>query len=99
MSQASFFYLKKEQTTLSGKTTISRQLLENKGEKTMVRYKAIIAYDGTNFNGFQKQPNGRTVQEEVEKHYKKWQTGKKSRSLVREGQMPEYMQSGKCYPF
>ena len=33
----------------------------------MVRYKAIIAYDGTNFNGFQKQPNGRTVQEEVEK--------------------------------
>lgn len=27
----------------------------------MVRYKAIIAYDGTNFNGFQKQPNGRTV--------------------------------------
>jgi tRNA pseudouridine38-40 synthase len=25
----------------------------------MVRYKAIIAYDGTNFNGFQKQPNVR----------------------------------------
>lgn len=33
----------------------------------MVRYKAIIAYDGTNFCGFQRQLNGRTVQEEVEK--------------------------------
>lgn len=33
----------------------------------MVRYKAIIAYDGTNFNGFQRQTSGRTVQEEVEK--------------------------------
>lgn len=33
----------------------------------MVRYKAIIAYDGTNFSGFQRQPNGRTVQEELEK--------------------------------
>lgn len=33
----------------------------------MVRYKAIIAYDGTNFRGFQRQPKGRTVQEEIEK--------------------------------
>lgn len=33
----------------------------------MVRYKATIAYDGTNFNGFQSQPQGRTVQEELEK--------------------------------
>lgn len=33
----------------------------------MVRYKAIIAYDGTRFNGFQSQPNGRTVQQEIEK--------------------------------
>ena len=33
----------------------------------MVRYKAIVAYDGTNFNGFQRQPHGRTVQEEIEK--------------------------------
>lgn len=32
----------------------------------MVRYKAIIAYDGTNFSGFQRQPNGRTVQAELE---------------------------------
>ena len=42
----------------------------------MVRYKAIIAYDGTNFNGFQKQPNGRTVQEEVEKTLQKMANGK-----------------------
>ncbi|HFF7705322.1 TPA: tRNA pseudouridine(38-40) synthase TruA [Enterococcus faecium] len=42
----------------------------------MVRYKAIIAYDGINFNGFQKQPNGRTVQEEVEKTLQKMANGK-----------------------
>lgn len=33
----------------------------------MIRYKAIIAYDGTNFSGFQRQLNARTVQEELEK--------------------------------
>lgn len=33
----------------------------------MPRYKAIIAYDGTNFHGFQSQPGGRTVQAEIEK--------------------------------
>ncbi|MDN6640027.1 MAG: tRNA pseudouridine(38-40) synthase TruA [Tetragenococcus sp.] len=33
----------------------------------MVRYKAVIAYDGTNFSGFQSQINGRTVQDELEK--------------------------------
>ena len=33
----------------------------------MTRYKAIIAYDGTNFVGFQKQNVGRTVQGELEK--------------------------------
>lgn len=37
----------------------------------MPRYKATIAYDGTNFNGFQAQPNGRTVQAELEKTLKK----------------------------
>ncbi|WP_426288464.1 tRNA pseudouridine(38-40) synthase TruA [Enterococcus durans] len=42
----------------------------------MTRYKAIIAYDGTNFNGFQKQPNGRTVQEEIEKTLTKMANGK-----------------------
>lgn len=33
----------------------------------MTRYKAIISYDGYNFAGFQRQPNARTVQEEIEK--------------------------------
>jgi tRNA pseudouridine38-40 synthase len=35
----------------------------------MTKYKAIIAYDGTDFNGFQSQPGDhtRTVQEELEK--------------------------------
>ena len=42
----------------------------------MTRYKAIIAYDGTNFNGFQKQPNGRNVQEEIEKTLTKMANGK-----------------------
>ena len=41
----------------------------------MVRYKAVIAYDGTKFNGFQRQPNGRTVQEEVEKTLQKMNNG------------------------
>jgi tRNA pseudouridine38-40 synthase len=42
----------------------------------MPRYKAIIAYDGTNFNGFQSQPDGRTVQGEVEKTLRKMNNGK-----------------------
>ncbi len=32
----------------------------------MVRYKAILAYDGTGFSGFQRQAEARTVQGEVE---------------------------------
>lgn len=42
----------------------------------MPRYKAVIAYDGTNFNGFQAQPNGRTVQEEFEATLAKINNGK-----------------------
>lgn len=42
----------------------------------MPRYKAVIAYDGTHFNGFQAQPNGRTVQEEVEATLAKINNGK-----------------------
>lgn len=41
----------------------------------MVRYKAAIAYDGTNFSGFQRQPNGRTVEEELEKTLTKMADG------------------------
>ena len=33
----------------------------------MTRYKAVIAYDGTNFAGFQVQNNQRTVQSEIER--------------------------------
>ena len=33
----------------------------------MTRYKATIAYDGTDFAGFQSQTNQRTVQKEIEK--------------------------------
>lgn len=32
----------------------------------LIRYKATIAYDGTNFSGFQVQPDERTVQGEIE---------------------------------
>lgn len=42
----------------------------------MPRYKAVIAYDGTKFNGFQSQPNGRTVQEEIEHTLRKMNNGK-----------------------
>lgn len=42
----------------------------------MPRYKALIAYDGTNFNGFQAQPNGRTVQEEIEKTLMRMNNGR-----------------------
>lgn len=37
----------------------------------LIRYKATIAYDGTNFSGFQVQPDERTVQGEVESVLKK----------------------------
>lgn len=40
-----------------------------------MRYKAIIAYDGTNFHGFQRQVSGRTVQAELEKTLTKINNG------------------------
>ncbi len=41
----------------------------------MTRYKAIISYDGTLFAGFQRQPQERTVQEELEKTLCKLNSG------------------------
>lgn len=41
----------------------------------MTRYKATIAYDGTNFSGFQMQPNERTVEEELNKVLTKMNSG------------------------
>lgn len=41
----------------------------------MVRYKAIISYDGTLFSGFQRQPDARTVQEELEKTLRRLNSG------------------------
>ncbi|MFC3932086.1 tRNA pseudouridine(38-40) synthase TruA [Streptococcus dentapri] len=41
----------------------------------MVRYKAVISYDGTLFVGFQRQSQGRSVQEELEKTLQKLNSG------------------------
>ncbi|WP_054739465.1 tRNA pseudouridine(38-40) synthase TruA [Cellulosilyticum ruminicola] len=37
----------------------------------MARYKLIIAYDGTNYNGFARQPNGTTIVETLEEAVEK----------------------------
>ncbi|MDN6195492.1 MAG: tRNA pseudouridine(38-40) synthase TruA, partial [Atopostipes suicloacalis] len=39
--------------------------------ENLIRYKATIAYDGTDFSGFQIQPDERTVQGEIEKVLRK----------------------------
>lgn len=41
----------------------------------MKRIKCIVSYDGTNFQGFQVQPNGRTVQGEIEHVLRKMHKG------------------------
>jgi tRNA pseudouridine38-40 synthase len=42
---------------------------------TVQRYKAVLAYDGTAFSGFQVQPDKRTIQGELEKTLKKMSKG------------------------
>ncbi|MBR6957875.1 MAG: tRNA pseudouridine(38-40) synthase TruA, partial [Erysipelotrichaceae bacterium] len=34
-----------------------------------MRYKAIVSYDGTNYSGWQKQKNGNSIQQELEKAF------------------------------
>lgn len=41
----------------------------------MIRYKAVISYDGSEFCGFQRQSQERTVQEEIEKTLSKLNSG------------------------
>ena len=36
-----------------------------------MRYKAIVAYDGTNYGGWQKQKNARSIQQEIEDAFEK----------------------------
>lgn len=45
----------------------------------MLRMKAVIAYDGTNFSGYQIQPHLRTVQGEVQRALKKMHKGQSIR--------------------
>lgn len=44
-----------------------------------MRLRAIISYDGSGFSGYQVQPNGRTVQEEIETVLTKMHQGVKTR--------------------
>ena len=44
-----------------------------------IRYKATVAYDGTHFSGFQIQPNGRTIQGEIEEALKQINKGQFTR--------------------
>lgn len=55
---------------------IDTLFLREKREK-MVRYKAVIAYDGTNYSGFQAQENGYTVQAALEETLKKLNSGQR----------------------
>ena len=42
---------------------------------TAQRYKCIVQYDGTSYVGYQVQPNGNSVQTEIEKALKKMSNG------------------------
>ena len=41
----------------------------------MIRYRMVVRYDGTNYVGYQVQPNGNTIQAELEKALKKVHKG------------------------
>lgn len=45
----------------------------------MARIKCVVEYDGSNYCGYQIQPNGKTVQEEIEKALKTMHKGKEVR--------------------
>lgn len=49
--------------------------MKRRKENTMQRYKVVIAYDGTNYVGFQRQINGKSIQEVLEKALYKMSKG------------------------
>ena len=62
----------------------------------MVRYKATISYDGTLFSGFQRQPNARSIQEELEKTLLRLNSGTPA-FMERVVQMQVFMPMDKLY--
>jgi tRNA pseudouridine38-40 synthase len=42
----------------------------------MYRYKAVVEYDGSGFNGWQSQPNGNTIQQCIQNSFKEISLGK-----------------------
>lgn len=48
----------------------------------MERLRCIVQYDGTNYAGYQVQPNGNTVQEELEKALSKMHKGRKVKVIA-----------------
>lgn len=63
----------------------------------MVRYKATISYDGTLFSGFQRQPNARSIQEELEKTLLRLNSGTPPPFMERGVQMQVFMPMDKLY--
>ena len=61
---------------------------------TMTRFKILIEYKGTNYVGWQKQENGKSIQEVIENSIK-YLTNEKDRYLEQEELMLVYMHD-KC---
>ena len=53
----------------------------------------IVAYDGTNYCGWQIQPNGNTIEGELNRALSEL-LGEKSSSVVQAGQMQAYIPAG-----